>query len=265
MKIKQKLYRIIFEADTIPGKLFDIILLILILYSITIVVLESVPDFGKKYKTFFYLSEWIITYAFTVEYLLRIYTSKNTAKYLISFYGVIDFLSIMPAYLSIFVIGAQSLMVIRALRLLRVFRILKITRYTKEGRLLINSLIASRIKISVFLFAVLTIVLIVGTMMYLIEGESSGFVSIPRSIYWTIVTLTTVGYGDITPHTAFGQFLSAIIMILGYAIIAVPTGIVTIEMNQQIKKARTGKKCNSCKYDMNDEDALYCKKCGSKL
>lgn len=228
-------------------------------------MLESVPDLGKKYKYLFYVSEWTITYAFTLEYLLRIYASKKPFKYMVSFYGVIDFLAIIPTYLSFFIIGAQSLIVIRALRLLRVFRILKITRYTKEGRLLINSLTASRIKISIFLFAVLTIVIIVGTLMYLIEGESGGFVSIPKSIYWAIVTMTTVGYGDITPQTAFGQFLSAIIMILGYGIIAVPTGIVTLEMNQQIKKSKNGKTCPSCDYFPNDEDARYCKKCGKPL
>ena len=264
VKIKQKLYRIIFEADTFQGKLFDIVLLILIIISIAVVILESVPLLGKKYKDLFYLAEWIITGAFTFEYFLRIYASKNKLKYLLSFYGIIDFLAVIPAYFSLFIAGAQSLLVIRALRLLRIFRILKITRYTKEGKTLIDSLIASRIKISVFLFAVITLVIIIGTIMYLIEGEANGFVSIPKSIYWTIVTLTTVGYGDITPHTAFGQFLSALVMILGYAIIAVPTGIVTVEIANQLKYAKT-KHCTGCGNKMNDDDAKYCKECGKKL
>lgn len=182
-----------------------------------------------------------------------------------SFYGIIDFLAVIPTYIVFFVTGVQSLLIIRAIRLLRVFRILKITRYTNESRMLTRALIASRVKISVFLFAVLTIVLIIGTIMYLIEGPDAGFTSIPRSIYWAIVTLTTVGYGDITPQTAIGQFISGFVMILGYAIIAVPTGIVTGELVQTAKTRDTSRTCAQCGRVDHEMDAVYCKQCGGKL
>jgi voltage-gated potassium channel len=201
---------------------------------------------------------------FTIEYILRILIVKKPLRYILSFYGIIDFLSVIPTYLSVFIIGSQSLLVIRILRLLRVFRILKLTRYTQAGRFLMKAMWASREKISVFIFFVITIVIIMGTIMYLIEGETHGFTSIPQSIYWAVVTLTTVGYGDISPQTPLGQFIASFVMIMGYAIIAVPTGIITAEMmNPSVPK--NTQVCPRCMFDKHDDDAEFCKKCGTKI
>ncbi len=264
MKVKTKLYDIIFEADTPTGKFFDVSLMIVILLSILFVMLENVSSFNKNYGTFLKIAEWIITIIFTIEYLLRIWVVKKPLSYIFSFYGVIDLLSIVPTYLSLFLPGGQSLLVIRALRLLRVFRILKISRYTSESLSISRALRASRAKISVFLFAVLMIVIIIGTIMYLVEGEDNGFSSIPQSVYWAIVTITTVGYGDIAPHTALGQLIASFAMILGYAIIAVPTGIVTAEFNKA--KSKTNKQCcPDCLHEGHDADATHCKFCGNQL
>lgn len=266
MKSLQKdVYEIIFSSDTRRGKTFDIILLVIILISVFVVILESVPHIQEKYWFTFRIIEWIVTVIFTLEYIARIWSVKKPLKYILSFYGIIDFLAVIPTYIGLFITGAQSLLIIRAIRLLRVFRILKITRYTDESKMLMRSLIASRVKISVFLFAVVTIVLIIGTVMYLIEGEDAGFTSIPRSIYWAVVTLTTVGYGDITPQTAIGQFISGFVMILGYAIIAVPTGIVTGEMIHSQRARKNIRTCSECKASGHDTDAYYCKYCGSEL
>ncbi len=262
--IKEKLYEIIFEADTREGKAFDVVLLFVILLSIALVLLESVPSFRTKFGSELRIMEWVITIVFTVEYILRILIIRKPIRYIFSFYGIIDFLAVIPTYLSLFIVGSHSLVVIRVLRLLRVFRILKLTRYTNAGRTLARAMWASREKISVFIFFVLTLVIIIGTLMYLIEGETHGFTSIPQSIYWAIVTLTTVGYGDISPQTSFGQLLASIVMIIGYAIIAVPTGIVTAEIIKDTKSQNT-QVCPNCMYDLHDNDALYCKKCGSKL
>ncbi len=260
--IKQKTFDIVFKADTRAGKLFDVCLLIAILLSVTITILESVPAFNQRYKSFFLFLEWIFTLIFLSEYLLRIWVTPQKRKYILSFFGLIDLLSILPAFLSIIFIGAHSLIIIRAFRLLRVFRILKVTRYTKAGQLLTKAIIASRAKIGVFLFSVLLIVLLVGTLMYIVEGKEHGFNSIPQATYWAIVTLTTVGYGDLTPQTAFGQFISSIVMILGYAIIAVPTGIISVEL---AKSQVTNRICLSCMHEDHDSDAIYCKHCGEKL
>jgi voltage-gated potassium channel len=263
-RIKEKIYEIIFEADTPEGKAFDVVLLIVILLSVLLVMLESVPSIRESYGTELRLMEWVITAVFTIEYLLRILIVVKPIRYIFSFYGIIDFLSIVPTYLSILILGSQSLAVIRILRLLRVFRILKLTRYTYAGRTLMRALWSSRQKISVFIFFVLILVVIFGTIMYLIEGESHGFISIPQSIYWAIVTLTTVGYGDISPQTPLGQFLASFIMILGYAIIAIPTGIVTAEMIKTVTSQNT-QVCPNCLHDKHEDDAIYCKKCGTPL
>src|SRR5690554_6876171 len=262
--LQKKLYEIIFEADTPAGKLFDILLLIIILISVVLVMLESIAGYRQRYHDVLVLTEWIITGIFTLEYILRLCIVKKPLKYVFSFYGIIDFLAVIPTYLGLFIISYQSLLVIRVLRLLRVFRILKLTRYSMAGRILTKALWASRAKISVFLFSVVLIVIIVGTLMYLIEGEKSGFSSIPESIYWSIVTLTTVGYGDLSPVTPFGQLLAGIVMILGYGIIAVPTGIVTAELVRPSQKQNT-QVCPVCLHDEHDDDAVFCKKCGSVL
>lgn len=263
-KTKKKLYEIIFEADTPAGKFFDISLLVIILISVALVILESVPLINKNYHHLLKVLEWIITLIFTVEYILRIAIVKKPVHYIFSFYGIIDLLSVIPTYLGLFVIGSHSLVVIRILRLLRVFRILKLTRYTHAGRSLARALWASREKISVFIFFVVILVVIVGTLMYIVEGPQHGFTSIPRGIYWAIVTLTTVGYGDISPETPIGQFFASIVMILGYAIIAVPTGIVTAEIINPSTKVNT-QVCQQCLCPSHDDDAVFCKKCGSEI
>jgi len=261
---RDKLYEIIFEADTRTGKYFDVVLLVIIIISVLLVMLESVPGIRKNHHELLVSFEWIITGIFTLEYITRIVIVKKPWRYIFSFYGIIDFLAVIPSYLGLLVISYQSLMVIRVLRLLRVFRILKLTRYTAAGRTLARAIWNSREKISVFIFFVLILVIIIGTIMYLVEGEAGGFKSIPVSIYWAIVTLTTVGYGDISPVTPFGQFLASIVMIMGYAIIAVPTGIVTAEMIRPSTRTNT-QVCSNCLLDRHDDDALYCKKCGEKL
>lgn len=277
-KWKARLHEIIYEADTPEGKLFDVILLIAIIASITLVMLESIKDFDLKYHNFLNISEWIITILFSLEYVLRIISVKRPWKYIFSFYGVIDFMSTIPKYLSFYFLETHALVALRALRLLRVFRILKLARYLDASNLLANALKASRAKIMVFLFAVLIVCTIFGTLMYLIEGEASGFTSIPVSVYWCIVTLTTVGFGDIAPVTPPGQFIAAIIMILGYGIIAVPTGIVSAEYSMQgrldIKdkdKVKTpivhlnSQSCPSCSAENHKDSAKYCYKCGHFL
>ncbi len=275
---KSKLHEIIYEADTPGGKLFDIILLIAIIASIILVMLESIKGFDTKYHDFLNISEWIITILFSIEYIARIITVKKPFKYIFSFYGIVDFLSTIPKYLSLIFAGTHALVALRALRLLRVFRILKLARYLGASNMLVNALKASRAKIMVFLFAVLISCIIFGTLMYLIEGDKSGFSSIPISVYWCIVTLTTVGFGDIAPVTPLGQFIAAIIMILGYGIIAVPTGIVSAEYSAQGKKDGqdqsnlprrevhlNSQSCPNCSADRHKDNAKYCYKCGHLL
>ena len=264
-KVKHKLYDIIFEADTKSGKAFDIFLLILIITSILAVMMESVSSINAIYGKPLVIIEWIITFFFTLEYILRIWIVRRPLKYIFSFYGIIDLLAILPSFLGIFVAGAHGMLIIRALRLLRIFRLFKLTRYTSEGNHLIRALKASRHKITLFLFTILTIVIIIGTLMYLVEGEENGFTSIPKSIYWAIVTLTTVGYGDIAPATNIGQFFASIVMIMGYSIIAVPTGIVTAEITRTKHKTVTTQTCPECLKEGHDLDAKYCKYCGSEL
>ena len=271
--LKNKLHTIIYEADTPMGKLFDVVLLILILVSVILVMLESVTSIDTHYHDLLYFGEWVITIFFTIEYILRIITVKKASNYIFSFYGVIDFLSTIPLYLSFILAGSNALLAVRALRLLRVFRILKITRYMGEANKLNKALRDSKPKIFVFLFAVLILSIIAGTIMYLVEGEQSGFVSIPISVYWCIVTLTTVGFGDIAPVTPLGQFIAAIIMIMGYGIIAVPTGIVSAEYAS--KKTHTvddpeyihvnTQSCQNCNENNHHDNAEFCHKCGSTL
>ncbi|MCK4745380.1 MAG: ion transporter [Bacteroidales bacterium] len=263
--MRQKLYDIILEAETPAGKSFDMALIFVIVLSVLAVVLESIPSVAADYGPFLKMIEWIITIIFTLEYIARIWAHPKPLQYIFSFYGVIDFLSIIPTYLDFILAGAMTLSVIRGLRLLRIFRIMKITRYSKEGRIIIEALKASRIKILVFLFAVVVVVLVVGSLMYLIEGEESGFTSIPAGIYWAIVTLTTVGYGDITPITLLGKAIASFVMVTGYGIIAVPTGIVTFEIASAVRHQKEIQECEQCGHNQHDADANYCKSCGEKL
>ncbi|WP_163716451.1 ion transporter [Mangrovibacterium lignilyticum] len=264
MSLRKKLYEIIFEADTPAGKAFDVVLLLIILASIVLVMLESVVGINQQYGETLHILEWVITIFFSIEYILRIAVVRKPWTYILSFYGIIDLLAVLPTYLSLIVVGSHSLMVIRAIRLLRVFRILKLSRFTQAGQNLGKALWSSREKIFVFFFFVVNLVIIVGTLMYLIEGPEHGFKSIPASIYWAIVTMTTVGYGDISPETPTGQLLASFVMIVGYAIIAVPTGIVTSEIIRGSRDTNT-QVCPHCLYDQHDNDALYCKKCGGRL
>ncbi|CAM1333412.1 ion transporter [Tenacibaculum aestuariivivum] len=261
---KEKLHEVIYEADTPAGKLFDVVLLIAILVSILLVMLESVESIDNKYHDLLNISEWIITFLFTIEYFARIISIKKPSKYIFSFYGIVDFLSTVPKYLSLFLVGSHSLVALRAFRLLRIFRILKVSRYIGESNQLIKSLNASKAKVGVFLYFVLIICIILGAVMYFVEGAENGFTSIPRSIYWSIVTLTTVGYGDIAPQTAIGQFIASITVIIGYAIIAIPTGIVSSEI-VKTKISLNTQACPNCGTEGHEDNAIYCNHCGSKL
>ncbi|MBT8263946.1 MAG: ion transporter [Muriicola sp.] len=265
---KFKLHEIIYGTHTPAGKLFDIALLVVIVYSVIIVMLESIPRFDAKYHTYLDISEWVVTILFTIEYILRIICIQKPKKYIFSFFGVIDFLSTIPKYLSFFVGGSQYFTAFRALRLLRVFRILKLVRYIGESNNLLRALKASRTKIFVFVFFVLIVSVLLGTIMYLVEGPEHGFNSIPHSVYWTIVTLTTVGYGDISPETGLGQLIATFIMIVGYGIIAVPTGIVSAEyVTDQKRRKKKGKlkNCPECSTNILQKDAQYCRVCGYGL
>lgn len=277
---RTRLHEIIYEADTPSGKLFDVILLIAILASIILVMLESINSFDIKYHTFLNVSEWIITILFSIEYIARIICVKKPLKYILSFYGMVDLLSTIPKYISLFLGGTQALVALRALRLLRVFRILKLARYLGASNQLADAIKASRAKIAVFLFAVLIAATIFGTIMYLVEGEENGFTNIPKSVYWCIVTLTTVGFGDIAPVTPLGQFIATFIMILGYGIIAVPTGIVSAEYTKATKDEDNVSKedekqlnniqlntqcCANCLTEKHADGADFCYKCGCEL
>lgn len=264
---REQLHEVIYEADTPIGKAFDVVLLIVILLSIIFVMIESVKGLDPWVYEFLVYAEWIVTGLFTLEYVARIVVIKRPTRYIFSFYGIIDLLSTLPLYLSFVVTGSSALFTIRALRLLRIFRILKINRYIGEGNKLMIALRDSRPKILVFLFAVLVLSLIFGTIMYMIEGVESGFTSIPASVYWCIVTLTTVGFGDIHPVTPLGQFIAAFIMIMGYGIIAVPTGIVSAEYSKMNKKEiqNNTQSCYNCNEKQHFNKADYCHNCGYKL
>lgn len=263
---REWLHEIIFEADTPAGKFFDVTLIILIAFSILMVMLESIDSVQSKYGEVLSILEWILTIIFTIEYLLRLYCVYHPWKYARSFFGIIDLLAILPSYITYVFGGSQALLIIRALRLMRIFRIFKLGHFLSESRYIIDALRASLSKITVFLFFISILVTILGAIMYLIEGgTNTGFSNIPQSVYWAIVTLTTVGYGDITPSTAIGQFLSAIVMILGYAIIAVPTGIVTGELIKGAQKSNNTQACRYCGKEGHDDDAVHCKYCGNLL
>ncbi|MFL0354417.1 ion transporter [Xanthomarina sp. GH4-25] len=281
---RAKVHEIIYEADTPAGKLFDIILLIAILASILLVMLESIESLDNEYHMFFDISEWVITILFSIEYILRIISVKQPIKYVTSFYGIIDLLSTIPKYLSLIFVGTHALVAFRAIRLLRVFRILKLVRFLSASNHLVTALKASRAKISVFMLAVLIITIILGTVMYLIEGKEHGFDNIPKSVYWCIVTLTTVGFGDITPQTPLGQIIASLIMIMGYGIIAVPTGIVSAEYSKQGKDKSdddshsahplpphpseidtNSQTCANCLASKHKDQAKFCFKCGYHL
>lgn len=262
---RQRLHAIIFEADTPAGKAFDIVLLISIVTSVVVVLLDSVSALNQRYGALFFALEWGFTILFTVEYLLRLICVRRPLAYVGTFFGIVDLLAILPTYLSLLVPGTQYLLVVRVLRLLRIFRILKLAEYLHEGRTLGTALLATRRKISVFLLAVVTVVIIVGALMYVIEGPERGFTSIPISIYWAVVTLTTVGYGDIAPQTPLGKAAAVVVMLIGYGIIAVPTGIVTLELSRAGAPAVSTQACPACGAEGHDVDARFCKRCGSAL
>lgn len=260
---REKTYTVIFGTDTRLGKAFDVILLWAILISVLIVILESVSEFRISHGGFLKIAEWFFTILFLFEYALRIYSERPAKKYILSFFGLVDLISILPAFLGLIFTGAQSLMVIRALRLLRIFRVLKLGRFMGQASTLMKALSLAREKIIVFIGAVLIIAVVMGSIMYLIEGEASGFTSIPRGIYWAVVTMTTVGYGDITPKTELGQFLSGALMILGYGIIAIPTGIVSAEY--AMASERQTLICRKCKCTGFSRDSKFCNQCGESL
>jgi voltage-gated potassium channel len=262
---RAKYYRIIFEADTPAGKTFDVLLIAAILLSILTVVLESIVEVRRQHGELLRVAEWSFTALFTLEYALRLSCARKPLRYARSFYGLVDLLSILPTYASVLIPGAQALLVIRTLRILRVFRVLKLAHYMRESETLLRALHASRRKISVFVFVLFTLVVVFGSLMYLIEGPESGFTSIPRGIYWAVVTLTTVGYGDIAPQTNAGQVLASLIMIMGYGIIAVPTGIITAELSQAAARPTSAKACSACGAIGHELNAVFCQRCGERL
>jgi voltage-gated potassium channel len=256
---------VIFEADTPAGKAFDVGLIIAILVSVFAVMLDSVASIHDRYGNWLYAVEWLFTIAFTVEYGLRLWCIQHPALYARSFYGVVDLLGILPTYLSLLVTGTQYLLVIRVLRVLRVFRVLRMVRYVGEAQLLADALRASRRKITVFICSVLALVIVFGSFMYLIEGPENGFTSIPKSIYWAVITLTTVGYGDLVPLTPLGQSMATVVMIMGYGIIAIPTGIVTLELSEAARRAANTRVCPHCAAEGHVREADYCWRCGERL
>ena len=262
--VKEKLFKIVFKADSTAGRNFDLALIATIILSIIVVLLDSVSTINETHASQLSTLEWGLTILFSLEYIIRISIVRSPRKFIFSFYGIVDLLSCLPAYLALFTPTGSGLLILRALRLLRLFRVLKLTRYVNASSYIWEALKASRYKIGIFLYTVVMVIIVIGALMYLIEGEASGFDSIPRSMYWVVVTITTVGYGDIAPATTAGQFIASIVMILGYAIIAVPTGIVTAE-TARIKKANTNtKKCPRC-LSINPDNAIYCYKCGEKI
>lgn len=263
-QLKEKLFEIVFKADTKAGRNFDLLLIAAIVISIIVVMLDSVSTIRTEHRQLLSYLEWGITLLFSIEYIMRISIVRSPRKFIFSFYGIIDLLSCLPAYLALFTPAGSGLLVIRALRLLRLFRVLKLTRYVNASSYIWEALKASRFKIGIFLYTVVMVIIVIGALMYFIEGEASGFDSIPRSMYWVVVTITTVGYGDIAPATTTGQFIASIVMILGYAIIAVPTGIVTAETARIKNENTSSKNCPRC-LSINKQDANYCSKCGEKL
>ncbi len=262
---KAHLHEIIFGTDTPAGKRFDLLLLVAIAISVGVLFLDSIESISREWHLWLYALEWLFTIIFTVEYALRIYISERPWQYIRSFYGVIDLLSVIPSYLGLFIAGANYLLIIRLLRVLRVFRVLKLVRYLSEANVLLRSIRMARRKIFVFFIAVLVLSTIFGAIMYVVEGPQHGFSSIPKSIYWTIVTITTVGYGDITPQTVLGQIVASLAMLTGYSIIAVPTGILTAELHSEMAREKLARVCPACDRAGHDTDAVYCKYCSEKF
>lgn len=263
---KTALYKVFYEANNPIKKRFDLFLIIFILLSVVIVTLESVEDFHDKYHNFFNISEWIITILFTLEYFARIIVAKKPFKYIFSFYGIVDFIAIIPKYVSLIFVGAQALVIIRTLRFLRSIKILKLTRYLNAYENLVAALKASTAKILIFLFGVMVVTVILGTIMFLVEGPENGFINIPHSMYWAIVTLTAVGYDNLMPFSPVGKFIASLVMVLGYITIAVPIAIITSEMIKQELKIQANKKiCPDCSADNHPENAKFCHQCGRKL
>lgn len=262
---KKILHEIIFGTETPAGKLFDVWLIILILLSVGTLILDSVEYIHMRWHVWLYSAEWVFTILFTVEYATRIYISARPWRYVRSFFGIIDLLSVIPTYLGLFITGANFLLIVRLIRVLRVFRVLKLVRYLSEANVLLRALSMSHRKIFVFFVAVLVLSTIFGSVMFVVEGPENGFTSIPISIYWTIVTITTVGYGDITPHTAIGKIVASLAMLTGYSIIAVPTGILTAELHNEMSRERLAIQCKSCERFGHDTDARFCKHCGANF
>lgn len=263
--LRQRWRHIIFGTDTPAGQLFDVLLIIGILASVVAVMLDSVASLRESYGSWLYAAEWFFTIVFTLEYGVRLWVSERPLRYARSFYGVVDLLSIIPTYLSLFVAGSNYLLTIRALRVLRVFRVMKLVKFMGEANQLGLALVRTRRKIAIFMFSVFVVIVIFGSVMYVVEGPNNGFSSIPRSIYWAIVTITTVGYGDISPQTPLGQLIASLAMITGYAIIAVPTGIVTAEISAARTSMQYERECTECHWHSHDPDARFCKQCGSQL
>ncbi|TWI46338.1 voltage-gated potassium channel [Pseudomonas duriflava] len=265
-RLRRRIEIIIFRADTAAGRWFDEALLFAILASLVVVMLDSVEMFREQYRQELSILEWTFTILFGIEYLLRLYSSRRPLKYAFSFFGIVDLLAILPSLIALFLPSAQYLLIIRVLRLLRVFRILKLRQYLKQANFLITALRSSRQKITVFLLSVLTLVTLFGSLMYVVEGPANGFTSIPKSIYWAIVTLTTVGFGDITPKTPFGQGIASLVMIFGYSIIAVPTGIFTAELSNALRiDSAVHKSCTTCGKETHEVEAAFCSRCGNTL
>ncbi len=271
MDIRKKIKFVVFGTDTRAGRLFDILLLWAILISILVIMLESIPSLNRKYHTEFKTLEWIFTGLFTLEYLVRIWVVDKKPGYIFSFFGIIDFLSVLPSYIGLFVPGYHLLLVIRAIRLLRIFRIFQLTAYLKDSAIMGKAMLSSLRKIIIFLSIMIVVVMILGTLMYGVEGPENGFTSIPKSIYWAVVTITTVGYGNLTPSTPLGEFIATVIMLLGYAIIAVPTGIVSAEMvrksiaTEEPEPDERITECPKCGLDIYDKSANFCRNCGASL
>ncbi|QRK12375.1 ion transporter [Archangium violaceum] len=263
--VRARLHEIIFESDTPAGKAFDVALLWAILLSVLSVMLESVASIRARYGATIRIAEWVFTVLFALEYVLRLFSVSRPLRYAWSFFGLVDLLAILPSFVSLILPGAQSLLVVRVVRLLRVFRVLKLVSFLGQAEVLLTALRASRPKITVFLGAVLSTVVIMGSVMYLVEGEANGFDSIPRGMYWAIVTMTTVGFGDITPKTVPGQFIASVLMILGYGVLAVPTGIVSVELAAASRHGINPQACPGCGSEGHDVDAVHCKFCGTRL
>jgi voltage-gated potassium channel len=264
-KFRQKLHNIIFEADSFSGRLFDIILIITVLLSVALVMVDSMQSVHQRWGQTIDIVEWTLTILFSIEILLRAIAVKNPLAYFLSFFGMVDILAILPTYMGFFFPGLGALLSFRVLRVLRVFRVLKLAKYLKETEGLLKALKASRRRIIVFLTAVLSVVVILGSLMYIVEPQSSGFTDIPTSVYWAIVTLTTVGYGDISPGSPLGQFIASVIMILGYSLIVVPTGLVSVEMSKSTPGKNMNQACPNCGKEGHEDDAAFCKYCGEEL